>query len=467
MPNITKQAIREIVDDFAKEIREKQSGGPRPAKTVINFRTEMQDGIERDIVRVPIEILRYRKDNGRIASDIKDHESNIGTLDEKDEQAQIVIAEYLREKDPEKTATLKSTLAHIGQQDPAIITCDGFLVNGNRRKMVMEQLCQEFPENDSYKYMKVVVLPGKGDGGGPPTLLEIEKLENRYQLQSDGRAEYYGFDRALSIKRKIELGLGLEEQLKDDPQYALVNKTQLANAVKEYEKNYLEPLECVDRYLKQFKRKGQYRTISTGMADPEGRWQAFIDYSNTYKRCLSNPKKRIELNIEEDIIGEIEEAAFDVIRLRVIPDMPKVHHIMRDLAKYCGTKDGKREVLKIAEKVDPVLPRNEIIDEHDDPLSHKEVDAKWVAKNQQEIIYYLKRARDSFERKKEKETPLGLLEAALKKLNHDDMDLSTIALADTQKARGIILDIKNRADELDSELFDFEKKLKRLGKKKT
>lgn len=209
MPNITKQAIREIVDDFAKEIREKQSKGPKPAKTVINFRTEMQDGIERDIVRVPIEILRYRKDNGRIASDIKDHESNIGTLDEKDEQAQIVIAEYLREKDPEKTATLKSTLAHIGQQDPAIITCDGFLVNGNRRKMVMEQLCQEFPENDSYKYMKVVVLPGKGDEGGPPTLLEIEKLENRYQLQSDGRAEYYGFDRALSIKRKIELGLSL------------------------------------------------------------------------------------------------------------------------------------------------------------------------------------------------------------------------------------------------------------------
>ena len=124
MPQITKQITREIIDDFAKEIHDRQAPGPKPSKTVINFRTEMQDGVERDVVRVPIAILRYRKDNGRIASDVKDYESNIGVLDEKSEQAQTVIEEFLKEKDPEKTAVLKSTLAHIGQQDPAIITCD-------------------------------------------------------------------------------------------------------------------------------------------------------------------------------------------------------------------------------------------------------------------------------------------------------------------------------------------------------
>jgi hypothetical protein len=177
MPRITHQATREIVEDFAKEIKEKRFGPPKPSKTVINFRTDIQDGVERDIWRVPIEILRYRKDNGRIASDIEDYESNIGTLDEKEEGSQAQIAEFLRDKDIEKTAILTKSLLHTGQQEPAIITCDGFLINGNRRKMAMEQLHQEYPDNEAFTYMKVVILPGKGEDGGPPTLLEIEKLE--------------------------------------------------------------------------------------------------------------------------------------------------------------------------------------------------------------------------------------------------------------------------------------------------
>src|SRR5208283_1829908 len=173
-------------------------------------------------------------------------------------------------------------------------------------------------------------------------------IENRYQLQSDGKSEYYGFDRAISIRRKIELGLSLGDQLRDDPRFAGVTASELKKAVKDYEKQYLEPLGCIDRYLKQFRREGQYRTISAGMSDSQGRWQAFTDYyAYTYSRYFDNAKRRIELGIEEDEIGSIEEAAFDIIRLRTIPDMGKAHAIMRDLPKYCGTKEGKREILRI------------------------------------------------------------------------------------------------------------------------
>lgn len=69
MPKITKPAIREIIEDFAKEIKEKQIRDQKPPKWLINFRTDVQDQILRDIVKVPIEILRYRKDNGRICYD--------------------------------------------------------------------------------------------------------------------------------------------------------------------------------------------------------------------------------------------------------------------------------------------------------------------------------------------------------------------------------------------------------------
>lgn len=467
MAAITKPVVREIVEDFAKEIRERRTPTAKPLKTVINFRTEMRDGFERTIWRVPIELLRYRKDNGRIASDILDYEQNTGRLDEKDDQAQAVIARFLEEKDPEKTEVLGRSITHAGQSEPAIITCDGFLVNGNRRKMVMEKLHKTSHEDDKFGYMKVVILPSKGEEGGPPTLLEIETIENRYQLQSDGKSEYYGFDRALSIKRKIEVGLTLEAQLRDDPRFAGATPAQLEKAVRDYKKDYLDPLGCVDRYLKQFRREGQYRAISTGMSDPEGRWQAFIDYSSTYSRVFGSPKQRIDLGIEEDEIGSIEEAAFDIIRLRTLPDMPKVHMIMRDLPKYCSTKEGKREVLKIADEVELILPRDECLDKDGNPLPMPAVDAKWAACNQQPIIYHIKKARDIHESKKERETPLELLDSAYKKLTHQDMDLSTVAVADFGKARQLAADIKARAGELESAIYHYEKEFKKLAKKKT
>ena len=203
MSEITVQAKRYIVDDFSREIRDRAIDTAKPSKTVINFRTDRADGNERTVWRVPIEILRYRKDNGRIASDILDYEANVGPLDEKDQEAQTLIAQFLREKDPQKTATLRQSILHDGQQEPAIITCDGFLINGNRRKMVMETLHAQHPHEDNFAYMKVVILPGEGDTGGPPTLFEIEQLENRYQLQSDGKSDL-GFRPALCPIRKIE-----------------------------------------------------------------------------------------------------------------------------------------------------------------------------------------------------------------------------------------------------------------------
>lgn len=467
MAAITTPKSREIIDDFAKEIKKRARPTAKPSKDVINFRTDMKDGIERPICRVPIDILLYRKDNGRIASDVADHECNVGPIDEKDDQGQALIAKFLEDKDREKTEVLRNSIMHAGQSEPAIITCDGFLINGNRRKLVMDRLHKEFPQNPDFAFMKAVVLPGKDDEdqGGPPTLLEIEKIENRYQLQSDGKSEYYGFDRALSIKRKIEIGLSLAEQLRDDPQFAAATAAKLDEAVKDYEKKYLAPLACVDRYLKQFKREGLYRTISAGMSDPEGRWQAFIDYSYTYSRVLLNPKRRIEFGIEEDDIGSIEEAAFDVIRLRTVPDMPKVHTIMRELPKYCGTKEGKREIMRIAENVEPVLPKEKCLDEHGKQLGLDGVDAIWAATHKQSIIYGLKKARASHDTRKEKETPLELLDVAYQKLSPETLDLKALAIADLPRARRRAAEIGARATEIEHEIYHLDKEYKKLNQK--
>ena len=467
MPRISTPPVRKIIEDFAKEIHQRKIGSSKPSKTVINFRSDVIDGYEREIVKVPIGLLRYRKDNGRIASDVLDYEYTHAILDEADEDDQRILQEFLKRKDPEKRRILYKNILHAGQREPAIITCDGFLINGNRRKMVLEQLRSDHKDNDRFQYMDVVILPGRDDEGAAPTLLEIEKLENRYQLQSEGKSEYYGFDRALSIRRKILVGLSLEDQIADDPQYANATQKDIQKATREIKKNYLDPLECVDRYLRQFQREGQYHTVSSGAGDTEGRWQAFLDYSNSYNTKFSSSKFLLEHQIDEDEIGEIEEAAFNIIRLRAVPDMPKVHQVMRSLPKYCGTNEGKKEILRIAEKVEPLLPPEEQYQdsEQEIPLTREEIDTKWSAKYIEPITFHLKRASKDYERQKEKETPLSLLDAALKKLNHKDMDVSSISMNDFKTARELTVDIQKAASDLEKEIYSFQKKMKRFGGK--
>ncbi|MBU4257686.1 hypothetical protein KKC04_04735 [Patescibacteria group bacterium] len=463
MTVISQSKYREIIQDFAKTIKDRKVKGAKPEKTVIFFRNEAKDGIERDVYKVPTECLRYRKYNGRILSDIKSYEANHGVFDEKMQKTQNIISEFLERKDPENTNALMKSIEHAGQLEPAIITCDGFLINGNRRKMVFNKL---YPSNnEKYGMMKVVILPNVGDEGGPPTIKEIEHIENRYQLQRDGKSEYYGFDMALSIKRKIDSGLTLKEQLRDDPRYIGMNDAELKKIVKKYERDYLFPLECVDRYLESLGRMGLYDSVSTGVGDKEGRWQAFIDYGIFYKNYLSNEKWRIEAGIEEDEIGDIEDMAFKIIRKREVPSR-RLNDVIRDLKKFLKNTESKKLLTSLEREVDIQLPHEDYHDKDGNELSTRTLDIVWGKKYNKNFAHKINAAYGHLENQQERETPLTLLEAALKKLNHDNMDLKNISVSDQNKAMKLARAIKERANELESEAYQFQKDFKSLKNKK-
>ena len=466
MPSMTTDAPRVIINDFAKLIHERKRKGPKPETTVINFRNEKRDGFERSVELVPVSLLRYRKDNGRIASDVLDYETRVGVLKETDDAAQAVLRGFLEAKDPEKTDDLIKSIKHTGQDEPAIITCDGFLINGNRRKMAHEKLKHLDGGGTKYDTMKVVILPGPGDPGGPPTLREIEELENRYQLQTDGKSEYYGFDRALSIKRKMAIGYSLREQLKDDPRFVSVTEKEMAQAIKKFENDYLNPLECVDRYLALFSREGLYGTISASRADREGRWQAFLDYSQTYHNYFLDPEWRMKKGVDEEDIGGLEDAVFKIIRLRNLHGIKKLHQVMRDLRKIAGYKESRKELLKISDEVDADLPPKERVDTKGHRLTVEAEDEKWAEHNQRTIIHHLKKALDHQERNQETETPVTLLKAALQKLNHDSMTVDKIAVEDFAEARQLTADIQRRAKAIENEIYDAKKDFERLAHKR-
>ena len=315
--------------------------------------------------------------------------------------------------------------------------------------------------------MKVVILPNVGEPGGSPTLKEIEHIENRYQLQRDGKSEYYGFDMALSIQRKIENGLTLKEQLLDDPRYTGMSDSEFKKVMNKYEKDYLLPLECVDRYLESLDRLGLYDSVSTGSGDKEGRWQAFIDYSKFFSNSLTNDKWRIEAGVEEDEIGDVEDVAFKMIRKREVPSR-KVHVVMRDLKKLYKNRDAKKLLSSLESDVEIRLPREDCRDKDGKEFPARVIDTIWGKKYKTTFAHKINAAYGHLETQNIRETPLTLLDAALKKLNHADMDLSIISnsISGLEKAKKLSASIKSKADNLESQAYRFIKNFKNLGNKK-
>ena len=363
---MTQDKHREIIADFAGEIRKRRIETSPPESTRIQFREGIGGSDEFSVYNVPLDLLRFRKENGRISSSVKTHERLFGPLDPIDSAAQDKLRQFLREKDPEKTEELKRLLRAAGQREPGIITADGFLINGNRRKVALEELSSSPRADDKFTWMKVVILPGEEDEGGPPTLKEIEQIENRYQLQAEGKAEYYAFDAALSIRDKEASGYTLEEQMRDDPQYKLMDEAEFKKAVKKRRKETLDPLDRIDDYLDTVRRPGEYSAVSKGLGDPEGRWQAFYDLSQYFFSKAKTAKGLRTMGIDEDEAGKIMQTSYAIIRMREVPTFGKLHNIMRDLHTYC--KHGKKHLLKIATDVKHQLPEGEETDEGGRPL---------------------------------------------------------------------------------------------------
>ena len=450
--SITTDPKRKIIKDFQEAIKEKRITTDQT--DIINFRNDILNKKPREIFSVELNLLRYRKENGRISSSVLGYEKEKGFLRPDQEDAQRKIKGFLLGKDPEKTEELKKILKAEGQRDPGIVTCDGFLINGNRRKAVLEEIHKENPSDEQFARMKVVILPGEGEEGGPPTLKEIEQIENRYQLQSDGKADYFGFDAALSIKQKIGIGFSLEEQLRDNPIYKNMPQREF-KAVLRNEERKLKALECIDRYLNMFNHDGQYHQIAKGIGDPEGRWQAFVDYANTWNK-LQKSQERTKHQIEDTDIEALEQIAFKAIRLRDIPSVgEKIHEIMRRLPVLW--QHGKDALIELNKNVEVDIPAEDQVDSEGNQLPLREIDKKWEARFQNQISYQIRRAMEKVAQEKEQQQPLNLLEDAYKKLIHRDMKVETINASDLEKAIKLTNDIKQKAVKLGSEIFKRKK----------
>lgn len=426
-----KNDLRPINEDFRRLINASKDNTTAPKKVPIDFRNDIRANVVRPIYQIPIELVRFRKNNGRIASDVLTYESVHGEIDEALDAGQNIVRGFLDKKHGGDDNTLYSSLLQKGQREPAIITCDGFLINGNRRKMTMDKLNVAYPNDTRFSFLRAVILPGPGEAGGEPTYLEIEQVENRLQLMKTGKAEYKGFDHALSVRRKIDLGMTIEEQLRDNPEHYSKNRTQMNREIKKVENSFLNPLECIERYLLHFERPNAYNLITN-------RWQAFVDYSNFYNSVLKDDVKRAKFFDKKPILEEdiptIEDIAFKIIRKGtfnkdIIRD--KLHMIIRDLKNIIKNEDGRDQLFRIAdEKQIPHDLNKEEIEELENPSSIRERDRSWQIGTDQVFTEIIKNAKAFTRQGASIDSPLVSIKAIKSKLDKiqfsEKLDIKTI-----------------------------------------
>lgn len=463
------ESIRAVDKKLKAKLDKLRNDASPPTEDVIDFKNNLFANRTSKIYELPVSALKFRKENGRIKAEVESYEKTNGILDETEITTQDLLRDFLRKNDPEKKDVLKQQIKHKGQLQPAIITCDGFLINGNRRKMILEELYVESHQDPKYENMRVIILPEN------VSIFDIKRIENRYQLQDDGKSEYHGLNRALTIRDNIKDNYSLKSQLLDDPQYSDKTGKDLTLVENEFKKKYLNPLECVDRYLKTFDREGLYNTISESAGDKEGRWQAFIDYSNFYYSTLDNAAERLKLGIKEEEIGLIENAIFKIIRKRNLNSheiekvLGKLHAFVRggNLKKYLSNKDAKRYLINIAKEVKEDIPEEKKKNKEGERYTEREIDEKWSndAKVKEGVLGNLMQAYKAVNSYSERNKPLELLEDALKKLKHDNLKIKNMDENHYDKAMNLTKEIVKEAEAIYGKLDKARYELKKLAKK--
>jgi hypothetical protein len=132
------------------------------------------------------------------------------------------------------------------QEQPLILTEEGFVVNGNRRLCAMRELFYEDKQKyGHFAHIDVLILP-------PCSLKDIDEVEAYLQIQPDIRDDYSWIAKACMLRaRQIQHNYSIEElsSLYDIPQKEI--------------KNILAQLAMVDIYLSSRGKDKQYDLVET------------------------------------------------------------------------------------------------------------------------------------------------------------------------------------------------------------
>ncbi|GEN47978.1 ParB/RepB/Spo0J family partition protein [Ligilactobacillus pobuzihii] len=146
------------------------------------------------VVKIPLEKLKYNRQNGRIATWISEYENEI--LPEETEKFNEVVEGFIKNSNPESLKKTKANIERFGQMEPAVVLENGILVDGNRRFTALRQLKRE-GKGAEFNYIKAVILSDSY------STKEIKTLELNLQHAKEERVDYNPIDRLVDIYRDL------------------------------------------------------------------------------------------------------------------------------------------------------------------------------------------------------------------------------------------------------------------------
>jgi len=281
------------------------------------------------IYKFSIDDLTFNKANGRIKAEVAEKESELGRqLDILEDEDQKIIKDLLLAIRPDENDKIKEDLRKNGQMRPGIITCDGILINGNRRKAILKGLYDE-AKDDRFRYLEVQVLPSD------ITKAELWLIEAGIQMSAPQQLDYSPINHLLKLREGVNAGLKPDAMA-----------SQIYGVSKEQLYSDLQRLELIDEYLRDFLQKeGRYYLVRHLN-------EHFIDLQNIISWAQRPRGKKRGWIWDENDINELKLVAFYYIRM----GMP--HLRIRDISNLFATKESWETIRKVLD-VEPELTKQE------------------------------------------------------------------------------------------------------------
>jgi len=356
--------------------------------------------------------LAFNKANGRIKAEVSEKESELGRqLDIFEEEDQQIIKAMLLAIRTDENEKIKEDLKKVGQDTPGIIRCDGILINGNRRKAILEELYAE-TSNDKFKYLDVQVLPSNINKA------ELWLIEAGIQMSATQQLDYSPINHLLKLREGENAGLNID---------TMANR--IYGVSKEKIISDLQRLELIDGYLRDFLQKEVRYYLVRGLNEH------FIDLQNIIS-WIRRPRGQIrkDWTWDESDINELMLVAFYYIRMR----MP--HLRIRGLRDIFSKKEAWLQAKKalnveaeLTQKERDELGLSEVTEpeEEDDFEPDEETgqftttveerdlqeEAIWRKRRQKKLKSIYEDAKEQEQIVKDSERPLALAKRALKNIS--------------------------------------------------
>lgn len=278
-------------------------------------------GKRRDIVvnRLPLELLVYNIRNGRFAAELQELEVSEGRRLDPSKNKDAAKIEELLLRDTNKTEWLKKDLQHNGQLQPATITHDGYIINGNRRAAILNNLSRDTGDS-RFAYLEVVRLP---DDVLPQ---DLWRFEAGFQLAVELKVDYGPVNELLKIKEGKEYGL------KEREIALILGGDNTAEDVKKK----LKVLELVEDYLAYFGQDKRYSTVKRNV-------EHFIDLVNIMQRQDWNKLNATEqtqaLHLAYHMIHDADTPHLEIRKLgQIVKDRKLLIETANEVLQISGVK---------------------------------------------------------------------------------------------------------------------------------